>query len=387
MLQGPKDFLLVSKNYVQSLEKFERKKSILLRRSIVLRHLNDQYKLARNAHLEIIDELRSARITATVSTIRKDAESYRLAYRFYQGERGGVLSNLEDRKNFALKPLRYLIKDGFDSWEKIISAIGTQEEIYPAKEEKGNLTIGDLAEDRLQKSFGQISSLVADLVSVGDSTKNELRKTFHALSKKNGKIDELQKENGLLRKRESELISQMKAQAEVFECKLKESDQLLSLASLEIKSLEKKVLDMELKFGKLKNGKAVKICGLSDEVCRESALQLEGASEVSDLSREKILPAECCSYGKPFLYSESFVKEFDSLEERDKVLVAKTMEVLSTCGSSHRSLRTKIQLFDKGLLKKGDIRSYAGRYFRFTWEINKGEVYMKGLFRKKDLEG
>lgn len=409
MLEDSKNFLLVSESYINSLGKSEKEKNILSRRTVVIKHLNSEYKLVRNSFPKIMDELKSMNIIVTVHTVKKDIEIYRLAYKYYHGEKRDILKRLENQKDFVIKPLRYLIEDGFDSWKKVAKQlkdadapitrgvkknkkkppIKKKELEMPTDVELKNGDVPDPVKGWLQKHFRQIQSFVTDLLETNEGAKSALEKSMATSVKKDEEIKKLKAEIASLRKNNLELSSQAKAQAEVFEHKLREGNQLLIIADTDIKKLKEETVFLRAEIKRIQKEKQdlLEISNLVELETEGARNHLDEIMSPEDIPVEIILPTKCVSFGKPFEYSEEFLETFNSLEKDEKALFVKKMELLSISGSRHQSFRSKVQNVNRGPLKKGKIRSHAGKFLRFIWEINEKAVCIEGLFHKKDLEG
>lgn len=117
------DFLSVSRGYINSLDKRTRAK-VLLRRSIVVSHLTEKYTAGREKNEQIIVELLNNKLECSIHTIRKDIEIYRLIYRYYVSEKGKekISKRFNNKYDLAANVLKYFLEDGFDTWDKIVSA-------------------------------------------------------------------------------------------------------------------------------------------------------------------------------------------------------------------------------------------------------------------------
>lgn len=374
-----KDFLLVSERYINSFQNDSQKKIILSRRRIILKYLDEQYVMARRACQVVAQELKSMGIGTTVPTIRKDAEAYRLAYRFYHGEKEAVLMRLKRKKDSCIRPIQMLIEDGIDSWEKICLAMELQgsrkefevkvskKEVVPASINLESNFNPDKIIVKLNEPFAQIQAVLQTALDEYKELRAVLKKTRAVLVRRDRTILELKSRCKNWQMREAELLEQLDQQKLIFEKELAASEELCDIADEAMSNLRAQIAQLE------------------ERAIAEDDSSEDSDMETDDVSPDMVLPSDSQRFGKPLIYSDSFLKTLEGLEGVEKKIVVKTMNIFSQQGPEYKSLQNRKQFFDSKGLKEGEMKCRAGKYIRFTWQNQAEAVCVNGLFKKKDL--
>jgi mRNA-degrading endonuclease RelE of RelBE toxin-antitoxin system len=390
------DIFQLSQTYMSNMRSNSRNNidEIMIRRKIVLSFLNEAYCLGREVPItRVMDALVAQNVPATVSVVRQDIAMYRMVYRYFHGDD----VDLHNKKNsHRLKPLIGLLREGFDSWDKILHAMTASSHDHNSEKALSS-------SPAFAAKSEQMSECMIKTVDVLQNAATLFVEYHNDLNCRERELEDVSRKNVDLNAYIAELQSVINACVQEKTDLNKKYDELKNACHIATETIflqkqtidrqKKKIDEMQTAFRLMQE---VFVEGsLKDTFQNTQTLNSDNASvhEEIYMDAENIaqlqLPQLCLYCNKVFRYSAKFEEDFQTLSRRYQDAVVSSIVILSERGPEYKGLRTnKVQAdYHNGRIKSGMMKCRIGRSFRLVWEIVDDALHVVGLFHKNKIGG
>ncbi len=388
----PCDVFRVSQTYVKKLWKSnpQNMEGVIKRREILLSLLEEDYSYGKNGIKKIMEAMLQNGITVKVAVIRRDIAMYRSVFRYFHGESIDVY----DQKNMQrLAPLRDMIQDGFTSWEQIMNACKNDLHDGKGEQEKSAHTQSEKMSHSSSPEFSvqaeDMSKCILHTVDVLRDAAENFVAYHQGLVRREDELKGVISLSVVLRDQVNEqkkLIMEFQKETEALKELLAQTKKNNEDLQLQVKNLEKKVRERDVQIEDIKVASRLLLdaCGMQEVQQPLEDVADEAVDEVR--VRKLQLPELCTHYEKPFQYGKKFEKAFCALSQQYRNTVIKALELFSQHGPEYPGLHTckHASVNPKSQIKTGEMKSRAGRQYRFTWTVMEA-VVIHDLLHKNEI--
>lgn len=336
------DFLKLSPTYIASLRSSSRE-ATLARRAAIVERLSDTYKVGRNRVADTLAQLQQQFPDLTVSTLNADVALYRTTFRYLAGteqERAQFLQDLEKR-NQSTSAIPHLHEDGIERWSDV--------ERMQREQETPPEPVMEHVQPILRSEILVMAPELLDRVlSVASDMQCELE-------------------------RARTLIGDLTATKERLQQSSATAQELVLVLHEKLSAVAK--LDADALVARYPSLKHLLASGL--ESTQQPAIPKSPEHpELPKIDRS-------IKKNRPVFYERPFLDPFAKLVNGERRQVIKAMELLSTHGHNHPSLKTQ-RLAAGTPAPEGSWFSRGSDELRIVWMPDPTNLRVLFLFRKGD---
>jgi len=377
-----KDILSLSNSYLEYLRKRRESRGddILKRRLIVIEYLNDEYLLSENVLAAVLQRLKKEGFTVSRQTVSADIQVYRSVFLYFHGFREKISQKIAE-KNWTTMGLSLLLQDGFDSWEKIMAGLKSpaKKSSRVSKRYNRNLAVNDFKPIPVDGNSVKDMFNLLEFVDAFDAEMNNSHQQIATLQ------ISLRRSEEKLRKRDL-LITKLQDDLDT-------ANQLIAIGDEEITRLQDLLIEKEAMATlspdiQKKLMELVELLGEAPLKTTPDAIDENNQPSIDqaeELSEESTLPRDCKHFGKRFLYTKTFRKFYEGLDDKTTRIVIKALENFSEHGPRYGALGTVKHIGETRRVEMGAWKSRAGLNLRFLWRDLDNGVEVYDLFSRENV--